>query len=173
MKISVKHDVESFRQLQKLHNREVNKAAARALNRAIDAAATPAGRAVSAATKIKVRDVRARMTVSGANPDRLVAELTAHPYSPNLKAFRPSQNRKGVAASAWETRKTYQHAFIMPRSGKVVTRTTSKRTPLKGLRGPSVPRTFEKPQIMDATAKAAHERFDSEFAHEITRRLGE
>src|SRR5688572_32627071 len=34
-------------------------------------------------------------------------------YSPNLGKFRATQNKVGVAASAWEHRKTYRHAFKM------------------------------------------------------------
>jgi hypothetical protein len=171
MGVSVKLDVQSMLRANQEHQRTVKKAAARAINRTIDGARTNGAREVAAATKLKVRDVRSRMTITGASPDRLIAELTAHPYSPNLKAFRATQNRKGVAASAWEGRKTYRHAFILKGSGKVVTRTGSGRSPLKGLRGPSVPRTFVKPAIIEKIDKAARVRFSAEFDREIARRI--
>lgn len=169
--LSVTLDVSRMRSSVRGMRRQVNAAASRAINRAIDTARVTAGREVSKATKIKVRDVRARMSVRGSNPANLVATLTAHPYSPNLSRFRATENKTGVAATAWEGRKTYRHAFKLP-SGKVVTRTTKERTPLKGLRGPSVPRTFVRDEIMDAMEKAARARFNAEFQRELTRRLG-
>ena len=106
------------------------------------------------------------MSVIGANVNYLVAELEAHPFSPNLSYFRATQNAKGVAASAWERRKTYVHAFKLP-SGRVVTRTSKSRFPLKGLRGPSVPRTFLRPEIIGKIEKAAIERFRREFERQL------
>lgn len=169
IRVSVKLDVNKLRREFRGMDKEINKAAARGLNRGIDAGATTAGREVSAASKIKVREVRKRMTVRGAHPDYLIAELHAHPYSPNLAAFRATENAKGVAASAWERRKTYRHAFIL--RGKVVTRTTDKRTPLKGLRGPSVPRIFMRREIVAKIEQVAINRFRTEFEREVTRRL--
>lgn len=171
IKISVKLDVAAMQRSVALSTKEVRKAASRGLNRAIDGARTVAKREVSAATKIKISDVNRRMSIYGANPNYLVAELTAHPYAPNLSKFRATQNAKGVAASAWEGRKTYRHAFKLP-SGTVVTRTTKARTPLKGLRGPSVSRTFLRPEIVARVEKAAIDRFKTEFERDITRRLG-
>jgi DNA-binding protein len=171
IRLSVKVDVARVRSTAAGMRKQVNKAAARAINRAIDTARITGGREVSSATKIKVRDVRARMSINGASPSNLVATLTAHPYAPNLSNFRATENKAGVAATAWEGRKTYTHAFILPRTGKVVTRTTNARTPLKGLRGPSVPRTFMREAILDKIESASRERFNREFEREVTRRL--
>lgn len=158
------------REMEKLRRSVVPKVIARGLNRAIDAANTEAVRTISALTKIKQKEIRKRILVKGATPQRLWAELTALPYSPNLKAFRPTQNKRGTAASAWERRKTYRHAFIMP-SGSVVTRTTNKRFPIKGLRGPSLPGTFMQKPVLARLETVARQRWRSEVEREIARRL--
>jgi hypothetical protein len=172
IKVSVKLNVRSMINARKGSEREIRRAAARAINRAADSGATVGSRAISKDTKIKVRQVRARISVKGATPNHLVAEIEAHPYAPNLKEFRATANHKGVAASAWEKRKTYKHAFIHPRTQRVVTRVGPGRGPLKGLRGPSVRRTFMRPDIVAKVEQAAMQRFTAEFEREVTRRLG-
>jgi hypothetical protein len=169
IKFRCKIDIQAARASLKGLEKEVSKAAARALNRAADSVKVTAVKEIAAATKIKQKDVRPRIRVRGANPGYLIAEVEAYPYSPNLKAFRATQNKRGVAASAWEGRKTYRHAFVMP-SGRVVTRTTNQRFPLKGLRGPSVPATFLRPKVSSAMMSTAERRFRAEFAREIERR---
>lgn len=171
MKLSLKLKVSSTLNSHREKQREIKKAAARAINRAIDTGRTVGGRAVAKATRIPVRQVRSRMSVRGATPSLLVAEIEAHPYSPNLAKFNARENAQGVAATAWEKRKTYKGAFIHPRTQKVVSRTSKSRTPLKGLRGPSVPRTFERSDVIEQIDRAARDRFESEFEREIARRL--
>src|SRR5690606_28440065 len=105
-------------------------------------------RTISKLTKLKQREIRSRIFVKGATPQRLVAEITVMPYSPNLKDFKATQNKIGTAATAWEGRKTYKHAFIHPKTRSVVTRTTNKRFPLKGLKGPSLPSTFMQKAVL-------------------------
>jgi hypothetical protein len=172
MQLDVRLQVDSMLRLKADGIRQVRKAAAYALNRAIDKGRSVGSKAISAATKIKTRDVALRMSVVGANPDRLIATLEAHPYAPNLSKFRATQRTTGVAATAWEGRKTYQHAFINPKTGRVVTRTTDQRTPLKGLRGPSVRRTFMQQAILEQVSMATAERFTADFERDVTRRLG-
>lgn len=171
IKVNVKVDVSRMLRETQGEQRKVRLAASRAINRAADTGATTGARTISSKTKLKVREVRTRISVRGSRPDYLIAEIEAHPYSPNLARFRATQNRKGVAASAWERRKVYMHAFIHPRTGKVVTRTTDKRTPLKGLRGPSVPRTFMRDDVLKEIESKVVARFISEFDRDLTRRL--
>lgn len=172
LNISVKLDVRAMKREFAKEHRKIEQAAARAINRAAEGGATAAARDISAKTKLKVREIRKRMTIRRARPGYLIAEIHAHPYAPNLKAFRPTQNAKGTAASAWERRKTYMHAFIHPRTGSVVTRTTNSRFPLKGLYGPSLPKTFIRADVLAEIEKVVLERFNKEFEREISRRLG-
>lgn len=144
---------------------------ARALNRAADGVRAEAVRTIAKLTKLKQKDIRSRIYVRGASPQRLWAEVEAYPYSPNLKDFRATQNKTGTAASAWEKRKTYRHAFIHPKTRRVVTRTTTKRFPLKGLRGPSVPKTFMQQAVIARLEAVARQRWRSEYERELARRL--
>lgn len=171
MKFDVKFDLKGLqRSLNDLQRKVVPKVAARALNRAIESTATAAAREISAATKIPVRDVRKRLQVRKASTSRLVAELRAYGYAPNLSKFRPTQRREGVAATAWERRKVYRHAFILP-SGRVVTRTTNKRAPLKSLLGPSVRGTFMTERVQSRMQAVARQTWRSEFERQIAREL--
>ena len=172
MKFGLKLDLSEIKKMERHFRKDVvPKAAARAINRAADSVRAAAVKEISAATKIPQRDVRKRITVRGASPSRLEAIIEAYPYAPNLGQFRATQNKVGVAASAWEKRKTYKHAFKLP-SGKVVTRTTNKRYPLKGLRGPSVRKTFMQERVIAKLNAVASQRWRSEFERELVRRSG-
>ncbi len=168
-KVSVKFDIQAAkRSLDGLHAK-VEKAAARALNRAADSTAVASAREITGLTKIKQREVKAKLKVNGATAQRLVAVISAYPYSPNLKQFRATQNKKGVAATAWERRKTYKGAFINRKTGSVVTRTTEGRFPLKGLRGPSVPSTFLQRRVVQLMGETALKVFKQRFGAEMAR----
>lgn len=170
IRVNVKVDIAALKREFPKMTKQINRAAARAINRGVDAGATVAGREISAASKIKVREIRKRMWIRGASPDKLVNEMGALPYAPNLRYFRPTENKVGVAATAWEGRKTYKHAFILP-SGKVIARVGKERTPTKTLYGPSVPAIFMRPGIVAKITERAIAIFKSTFDHEVTRRL--
>lgn len=172
IKVSVQFDKRDFeRQLNKLHKSTVPKVMARAINKAAGSVRAEAVRTIGKLTKIKQKEIRDRILVKGATATKLYADVVAFPYSPNLKKFRPTQNKRGVAASAWEKRKTYKGAFIHPRTGSVVTRTTNKRFPLKGLRGPSVPGTFSRKLVIARLEAVARQRWRSEMERGIAWRM--
>lgn len=150
----------------------VPKAAAAAINRAATATATAAGREISAATKIPAREVRKRIIVRKAHPNKLRAEVEMLPLTPSLSKsyFKPTQNKAGVAATAWERRKTYKHAFKMP-NGRVVTRTTKQRFPIKGLKGPSATRTFMQDRVQTKLDAVARQTWRTRMEHELARRM--
>ncbi len=170
IKFSVKLDIATLKKGLDAQHRQVLKAASYSINRAIDGVRTAAARDIADQTKLKVTDVKKRMYVKRANPDFLITELTAYPLTPNLSKFKATLNKTGTAASAWERRKTYRHAFKLP-SGTVVTRTTNKRFPLKGLRGPSLTRTFMKERTVKAMMRVAEQRWRSTFQRDLARRL--
>lgn len=172
IRLSVQLQIQSAQSQLGDMRKQVTAGASRAINRAIDSARSTAAKSISAATHIQQKQVRTRLYVTGSTPDHLVAELDAHPYSPNLASFNATEQKEGVAATAWEARKVYRHSFINPRTGLVVARTGPSRFPLKGLRGPSVPRTFERDDIIKQIDGAARETFEAQFAHEVERRTG-
>lgn len=171
--VDVSGDIRDIeRHLSQIHQQKIPRAAASAMNRAIDAATTAAAREVSRATKIPVSTVRDKLLKRRASQSHLIAELRALPYAPNLSRHgRPTLNKTGTAASAWEKRKTYRHAFIDPKTGRVVTRTTNKRFPWKGLRGPSVRKTFMRARIQAKIDAVAAQAWRSRFDHELARLL--
>lgn len=173
MRYGVEVDLTQVKRMHRnVRDGAVKRAASKAMNRAIDAATTAGQREISAATKIPVRVVRTRLRKFRASPSNLIARLQALPFSPSLsqRYFRPTQNKKGVAASAWERRKTYKGAFMLP-SGRVVTRTGRGRFPLKGLRGPSVPSTFVQERVISKIDAVARQTWRSRFDHEMAREL--
>jgi hypothetical protein len=149
---------------------EISKAAARGLNRTADGVRTTAIKEISTRTRLKVTALRQRFRVIGANPHLLAALVLAYGYSPNLGQFDAHQGAKGVIATAWEGTKTYKHAFML--HGKAVARVGKARLPLKGLRGPSSPQTFKRPDVTAQLIAYATGRFAKEFAYEWQRRLG-
>jgi hypothetical protein len=169
--IRVTLDVNRLRNDVRLSRKQVDKATARALNRAIDNARFVAVREIAKMTRIPSSRVRSRTWVRGATPINLVAVMDVLPYAPNLRAFNARQNSQGVAASAWERRKTYKRAFILP-SGRVVARVGKERLPTKPLYGPSVPNTFRREVIQNQVRESARAIFNKNLEREITRRLG-
>ena len=154
------------------YRREITLAANRAINRVADSARAEGVRAIHNATRLQTADVRRRMIVSGSNPATLTAIVRGLPFSPNLSRFKPRQTAPGVTADAWEGRKVYRRSFIMPRTGQVVARVGPSRLPLKGLRGPSVPRAFLTDEVLRAMLVKVYERFPIEFQRELARRIG-
>lgn len=149
---------------------EISKAAARALNRTADGVRTTAIKEISTRTRLKVTALRKRFSVDGANPQKLSAIIRAYGYSPNLGQFDATQAQFGVQATAWEGSKTYKHTFMI--KGRVVARQGKARFPLKGIRGPSSPQTFKRPDVTAQLIAYANGRFAKEFAYEWQRRLG-
>ncbi|HTE43248.1 MAG TPA: phage tail protein [Steroidobacteraceae bacterium] len=171
IKLGIRVDLSQLKRMAAKHKAAVPKAIGRALNKTVDKTATAAAREISAATKIPVREVRKRLIVRRASSTHLLASIEALAYSPNLKKFRPTQNKRGVAATAWEGRKTYKGAFVNPKTGSVVTRTTDKRFPLKGLRGPSVRSTFVQDRIIAKLNAVAEQSWRTNIDHELAREL--
>lgn len=172
IRVSVELDISKAQDSIIGYRREITLAANRAINRVADSARAEGVRAIHNATQLQTADVRRRMIVSGSRPDTLTATIRALPFWPNLSRFKPRQTGAGVSVDVWEGRKVYRHSFIMPRTGQVVARVGKSRWPLKGLGGPSVPRSFITPGVLRAMLVKIYERFPIEFQRELTRRIG-
>jgi len=171
IKVNVNFDSLAFqRQLNKLRRDVVPKVMARALNRAADGVKAEAVRTISQLTSLKQSEIRKRMFVSGATPHKLWAEVGALPYAPNLRTFRATRNKAGIAATAWGVRKTYRGGFTTPK-GTVVSRVGKQRGPLKPLHGPSLPNTFMREIVLRKLEAVARRRWRSEAERELARRL--
>jgi hypothetical protein len=173
VEINVRVDVQrTIDELRELADRVIPAATSRALNRTIDSGRAEAVRAVSDETGYTRSEVRERMFVKGATPRRWRAELQAFPLSKNLSRFNARQQAPGVRANAWRNTKTYRGSFILKKNGRVVSRVGKERFPLKGLRGPSVRKSFMRPKVNDRIVQRIRTRWPLEFQREIAFRLG-
>lgn len=168
--VSFKMDIAAVRSQFAFAQGEISKAAARALNRTATGTKVVAVSEISTRTRLKVTQLRKRIGITNATPIKLSAIISAYGYSPNLGQFNATQNKVGVAATAWEGRKNYRHAFLI--NGKAVARVGKGRFPLKGLRGPSSPQTFKLDPVTQKLIAYATGRFAKEFAEQWQRRLG-
>ena len=128
----------------------------RALNRAIDSTKTIMLREVSGDIKVKIGDLRDKITVQRARPDLHRARLYASPKRIPLIDFgatgpEPSRGRgRGVTARLTSSRARYPNAFIatMKSGHRGVYRRGSKagpsksRLPIRELFGPSIAHVF-------------------------------
>lgn len=173
--VRVKFDKAAFeRELNKLRSDVIPKVMARALNRAADGLRAEGVRTIAKLTSIKQSEIRGRMFVSGATPSKWWAEVGVLPYAPNLRKFRATQNKKGVAATAWDgKRKTYRGAFKLPTGGVISRPDRVRRGVMKPLYGPSVPNTFMREAVLQRLMAVAGQRWRSEMEREMARRLAQ
>jgi|SRR5882672_531659 len=169
IKIDVRLDIAGLKRQFAGLERKIDQAAAAAINRTAEAVRTEAVRAIAAETSIKQKDVRKRIYIRRASKDKLIAYVDAYPYAPNIGRFAASQKAAGVSAKAWARRKIYRHSFLL--HGRAVVRVGRERFPLKGLRGPSVRRTFMQRSVIAGLQAVARQTWRGRIAHEIKRRL--
>ena len=126
--ISVTADVKKAKkQLSRIQKKVLPKTISQALNKTAGNVQTQLVRAIARETGIKPQKVvKARTRVFKSSPRTLRATVEVmETRAPNLIRFKATQNKKGVAASAWGKRKTYRGAFI-GNSGRTVFARTSK-----------------------------------------------
>lgn len=181
MEIKVKSDLAEARRLfSGYDSATINKAAARALNRVAESAQSQGIKAIAAKTGMKQKDVRAVFQLSRATWSRLRAIVSARGRTFNLIRMNPRKTAKGFRYRAWDG-KTYEArgAFKVndtwiarrdTRSGKFI---RSRKKPTKHgqvlvpMFGPSAPRTFAQPYIMEPLVLLVRERFGEQFAKEL------
>lgn len=171
-RLHVQGDIESARRQFKGKERQINLAAARAINRALESGRSVATKEIARITGIRPqRAIRDRLHLHRATPDRLIGEIGAERYTPNLMRYNARQTKKGVSASAWGKRKTYRGTFIGNQGRTVFKRTGKARNPIRPVWGPRLAKAFVETQVRKALALVARSRFATEFAREIKRRV--
>jgi hypothetical protein len=163
MQVSVKVDVDRALKALDAIPRNVDRAAATALNRVGTTAHAVAAREISQVTGLKVSEVKRYVPLAKADRNTLTATLSAKPWAPNLIHFSARQTRRGVSANAWRKRKVYKGTFIANKGRTVFKRVGKLRLPIEPVHGPSVPREFVKQHTLDAIRKTVGERFPIEF----------
>lgn len=167
MQIDVRVDVEKAIRSLWVMQRDVNTAAAAALNRVGVTARAAAAREISKASGLPVNQVRKHVPLVRANKWNLQCEISARPYAPNLIRYSARQTKAGVSANAWRKRKVYRGTFIANKGRTVFKRVGPARLPIKAVYGPSVRREF----IRDTVAKAINTTVEQRFALEFDRAL--
>lgn len=173
LKFSVQSDIARVRAQIAGKDRQINLAASRAINRALDSARSAATKALSKSTGIKPqRAIRDKLRVSPADPNRLIGAIGVEAWTPNLIRFNARQTKRGVSASAWEKRKVYPRTFIGNKGRTVFKRVGKNRLPIKAVHGPRLHVESAKAEIRKAMDAVARPRFRKEFRREVMRRTG-
>ncbi|MDH5528346.1 MAG: phage tail protein [Nitrospirota bacterium] len=164
------------RWLTGLKKKAVSKAASMAINRVAGTVRSRGVKAIAGITSLKQKRVRDVVVIAvKARRSNLTAVIRARPHGINLIEFVAGAKRvpgafrrqAGVSAKAWGQRKVYKGTFIGrgPRSGKLIVaaRTGKARGPLRGISGPSIPRTFLREEVQREMLTAAKARWPIEF----------
>lgn len=172
MKFSVQGDITSARRQFTRNLKQVNLAAARAINRALTSGRSVATKEISKRSGITPqRAIRDRLHIRKATPVRLLGEIGAERYTPNLARFNPRQTKAGVTASAWGKRKVYRGTFLGNLGRTVFKRVGKARKPIKPVWGPRMHRQFVMQEVKRAIDLVARNRFVTEFRRELRVRI--
>lgn len=171
VRFDVRGDIAAARRQCRDKERQINLAAARAINRALESGRSVATKEISRNTGIKPqRAIRDRLHVHRAYPDKLIGEIGVERWTPNLSRFNARQTKRGVTASAWGKRKTYKGTFLGNAGRTVFKRTGKARNPIRPVWGPRLAKAFVEKQVRKALDLVARSRFVTEFRREIKRR---
>lgn len=172
IKLSVQGDIASARRQFAHKRRQVDLAASRAINRALDSARSAATKVLSKRTGIKPqRAIRDRLKVHPSSPDYLIGSIGVEAHTPNLIRFNARQTKRGVSASAWGKRKVYPRTFIGNQGRTVFKRTGKSRNPIRPVYGPRLHAEAATAEVRKQMDMVARPRFKKEFAHELRRRI--
>lgn len=166
------------RKLFNMENGVVRQAAARAINRTLSQVKTGAVRElkdeIGQTTGLTSTGIKKSIREFRATWRRLYGSLTPSGRALPLIGFGARQTKAGVTAKAWGKRKAYKGTFIakMPSGHKgVFKRTSKKRTPIKELYGPSLPKEFSEQKILGSMKRIARTVWPKQFERELKYRL--
>ena len=91
----------------------------RALNHTGAKALTQVRRALRDQTGAAYRAIMKAVVGQRANYGSLTYDIVAKDHALSLKEFKPKQGGTGTAASPWNTRRVFPHAFMGPKPGAV------------------------------------------------------
>lgn len=159
-----------FREAERMFKhmpRVVEKAAVRSLNRTNDSVATIARKLIAKDMGIPAKAVRVGMFKLKAIRHKLTASTIARGRPINLIRFKARQTKKGVSASAWGKRKVYKGTFIANKGRTVFKRKGKARAPIRGVWGPSIPKTMLEDYIVKAMQETANTQWQKNFARDL------
>lgn len=124
---------------------------------------------VSQAVVMKRGNLRKKLASNSALEYRIISRGDFMP----LKDFKPNQQRKGVKASPWGTRRVFPSTFIVSSiGGHVFKRVGKARLPIEKVWGPAIPREMARDETraaFHATVKTALPRRIQHEINHITR----
>ena len=168
IRFDVRGDIASARRQFAGKEKQINLAAARAINRALTTVRSVATKEIVKRTGIKPqRAVRDRLHIRKATPNRLIGEVGAERYTPNLARFGARQTKRGVSATAWSKRKVYPRTFIGNQGRTVFKRLGANRLPIRPVWGPRMHMAFVEREVRRAMDAVARSRFITEFRREV------
>lgn len=173
IKLDVRTDIASVRRQFRGLEGQIDRAAARALNRAATSVRSVATKEIARESGIRPqRAVRDRLRIRKATPKYLIAEVGIGAWTPNLARFMARQVKKGVSAAAWGKRKLYPRVFLANKGRTVFKRVGKERLPIEPVFGPKIHKTFLEQKVVEAMRAIGRSRFATEFAREVKRRTG-
>ena len=184
--LDIKLDVKEVkRYLNRVQHGAVDKAAARSINRTASKVQTISRREVAKQIGLAQKKFKKNLAISvKANKNRLFAKVAAKgkefnliewvtPAKKKVGAFR---KKHGVIAKPYRKKKEYKGAFIGrgKSSGKLLVfkRLNQKRSSIKAMYGPSVPKTFIQKEIVKQMNKVAEKTWKKEFDQNLKYYLG-
>lgn len=166
-----------------LQDRVVNKATFRALNRALDAAATSASREIRKVYNVRHRAVLAGMKKRRASTNSHFARLSIEGLRIGLIEFDAKHSKRQAGASVkikvQGARKIVQGAFIATRRWQswqdkgeqahkgVFRRVGKARYPIKYLRSLSIPQAFSNKAVLEAVDRITREAFVKNYEQQL------
>jgi len=144
----IRYDDKKLKQLERTLKgipRAMPKVMSRGLNRTATEARTKAGRFLSKATGLKVKDIRQRLTLQRASYRNWRSAIGVSRRRIGVIALAAKQTKKGVTYKKGQKRVLIRHAFITTMASGhtgVFKRKFSQRLPIVELRGPSLGQVF-------------------------------
>lgn len=165
---NVQRDVAAVRRQFADKRKQIDLAAARAINRTLTTVRSVATKEVVKRTGITPqRAVRDRLHIRKATPNYLIGEIGVERYTPNLARFAARQTKRGVSATAWGKRKVYPRTFLGNQGRTVFKRVGKSRVPIRPVWGPRMHRAFVEREVTRAMDAVARDRFRVEFRREL------
>ena len=184
--LDVKLDVKEVkRYLNNVQHKAVDKAAARSINRTASKVQTISRREVAKKVGLPIKKFKRNLLISvKATQHKLFAQVSAKGKELNLiewvtpakKKIGAFRKKKGVTSKPYRKKKEFKGSFIGrgKNSGKLLVfqRIGKKRSDIKAMYGPSIPKTFIQKEIVKSLKKVAGDTWKKEFAHNLKYYLG-
>lgn len=175
----ISFDFDGMESVQRLADQAPTKlrgAASRAINRATDHVRTELSRNVRSMYRIKHNDVISTMKITKSTPVTLSASIDANGSPIKVSKFSMSKTRRGMSIGIKKGNKSVvRSSFVIAGANggpNAFIRKTAKRTPVKGLYGPSAPQMLGNEEIASKVEQKGQEMLLKRMEHEASRVLG-